>query len=647
MKTYILYTCVILFSTFFSNAQSKNEDIIFTVDDSPVLASEFIRVYNKNLNLVKDESQKDVDQYLSLFVNYKLKLAEAKALRFNEKPKYIRELEGYKKQLAKNYLVDSEVTDALVNEAYQRISYDINAKHILVRLNPSSKDTLKAYNKLLNLRERFKNENFDTLKKELHNGNTLLVEDLGYFSAFKMVYDFETQAYKTQVGEVSKPFRTQFGYHIVKVVDKRKSRGEITAGHIMIAKNQKDATQDPEARINEIYKLIEQGQEFEILAKQFSQDKNSAGKGGKLAPFKSGQLSSAIFEDMAFSLQEDGAISKPFETEYGWHIIKRYSIKPIGSFEDMQHELKNKISRDSRSKLISTSMQNKLRKLYKISNENLARDYFVSIMNNDFYNGKWQLPQGFPKEKIILTIGNENWIYKDFFNLLRAQQKGVDKQKPFQAIVDDAYETFLSNRVLEYHEKNLESTNQEFAQILNEYREGLLLFDLMETKIWNAAKNDTLGIESYYNNNKERYKWETRVEAIVATASKEKDIKKVLSLFKKNETIEKIKETINTNDEQKVIFTSGTMTADHQALPEKFEFKEGVSKIYSQNNAYYVVKVTKLIPQSFRSLDEAKGMVINDYQQELEKKWIKDLKNTYRVTINQDVLNKVKAQIQN
>ena len=169
----------------------------------------------------------------------------------------------------------------------------------------------------------------------------------------------------------------------------------------------------------------------------------------------------------------------------------------------------------------------------------------------------------------------------------------------------------------------------------------------METKIWNAAKNDTLGIESYYNNNKEKYKWETRVEAIVATASKEKDIKKVLSLFKKSETIEKIKETINTNDEQKVIFTSGTMTADHQALPEKFEFKEGVSKIYSQNNAYYVVKVTKLIPQSFRSLDEAKGMVINDYQQELEKKWIKDLKNKYKVTINQDVLNKVKAQIQN
>lgn len=647
MKTYILYTCVILFSTFFSNAQSKNDDIIFTVDDSPVLASEFIRVYNKNLNLVKDESQKDVDQYLSLFVNYKLKLAEAKALGFHEKPQYIRELEGYKKQLAKNYLVDSEVTDALVNEAYQRISYDINAKHILVRLNPSSNDTLKAYNKLLSLRERFKNENFGALQKELHNGNTVLVEDLGYFSAFKMVYDFETQAYKTQVGEVSMPFRTQFGYHIVKVVDKRKSRGEITAGHIMIAKNQKDATQDPEARIKEIYKLIEQGQEFEILAKQFSQDKNSAGKGGKLAPFKSGQLSSVIFEDMAFSLQEDGAISKPFETEYGWHIIKRYSIKPIGSFEDMQYELKNKISRDSRSKLISTSMQNKLRKLYKISNENLAGDYFVSILNNDFYNGKWQLPQGFPKEKIILTIGDENWIYKDFFNLLRAQQKGVDKQKPFQAIVDDAYETFLSNCVLEYHEKNLESTNKEFAQILNEYREGLLLFDLMETKIWNAAKNDTLGIESYYNNNKEKYKWETRVEAIVATASKEKDIKKVLSLFKKSETIEKIKETINTNDEQKVIFTSGTMTADHQALPEKFEFKEGVSKIYSQNNAYYVVKVTKLIPQSFRSLDEAKGMVINDYQQELEKKWIKDLKNKYKVTINQDVLNKVKAQIQN
>ena len=647
MKTYIVSACVVLFFSFFGNAQSSNNDVLFTVNNEPVLASEFLRVYNKNLNLVQDESQKDVDQYLSLFVNYKLKLAEAKALDFHKKPAYVRELDGYKKQLAKNYMVDSEVTDALVKEAYDRVSYDINAKHILIMLDPSRNDTLEVYNRLLNLRERFKNEDYNDLKKELHNGNTILVEDLGYFSAFKMVYDFETEAYKTKIGDVSMPFRTQFGYHIVKVFDKRKSRGEITAGHIMISKNQKDTTEDPETRIKEIYKLIEQGQEFESLAKQFSQDKSSSSKGGKLAPFTGGQLSSVVFENMAFNLQEDGAISKPFESEYGWHIVKRYSIKPIGSFEDMQYELENKVSRDSRSKLINTSMQNKLRKQYNVSNTNPSREYFVSILNDDFYARKWQIPKGFDKAKTILTIGDKTWNNKDFASILRSQQKGNTKGKSFENIIDEAFEAFVNKCVLMYHEENLENVNQEFAQILNEYREGLLLFDLMETKIWNATKNDTLGIESYYNKNKQNYKWNTRVEAIVATAPQEDDIKEVVNMFIKGEEVESIKEKLNTNGKQKVIFTSGTMDADHQALPNNFEFKEGVSKVYPQNNVYYVVKVTKLIPESFRTLDEARGMVINDYQQEVEQNWINNLKSKYEVTINKDVLRKVKTQIHN
>lgn len=647
MKSYIISTCVILFSTLFCSAQSKDNDILFTVADTPVLASEFVRVYNKNLNLVQDESQKDVDQYLSLFVNYKLKLAEAKALDFHKKPQYIREFDGYKKQLAKNYLVDNEVTDALVKEAYDRVLYDVNAKHILIRIDPSRKDTLEVYNRLLGLRDRFKIEDFTVLQKELHNGNTILVEDLGSFSAFKMVYDFETEAYKTNVGEVSMPFRTQFGYHIVKVFDKRKSRGEITAGHIMISKNQNDTAEDPKTRIQEIYKLIEQGQEFESLAKQFSQDKSSAGKGGKLAPFTSGQLSSVVFEDMAFNLQEDGAISKPFESEYGWHIVKRYSIKPIGSFEDMQYELENKVSRDSRSKLINTSMQNKLRKQYNVTSDNPEKKYFVSILNDDFYNRKWQLPEDFDKAKTILTIGDKKWMYKDFVSILRSQQKGNTKGKSFEAIVDEAYETFLNTCVLSYHEENLENVNEEFAQILNEYREGLLLFDLMETKIWNATKSDTLGIESYYNQNKQNYKWNTRVEAIVASASQEEDIKVVANMLESSKSVESIKEELNTNGKQKVMFTSGTFEANHQALPNDFEFKEGLSKIDYQNNMYYVVKVTKLIPESYKNLDEARGMVINDYQQEVEKNWINDLKNKYKVTVNQEVLSKVKSQIHN
>jgi len=647
MKSYIVSACVILFSTIFCTAQSINNDVLFSVADTPVLTSEFVRVYKKNLDLVQDASQKDIDEYLSLFINYKLKLEEARDLNFHKKPQYLRELDGYKKQLAKNYLVDNEVTEALVQEAYNRLNYDVNAKHILFRIDPSSNDTLTIYNRLLDLRERFKNEDFNSLQKELHNGNTLLVEDLGYFSAFKMVYDFENKAYSTNVGHVSMPFRTQFGYHIVKIFDKRKSRGEITAGHIMISKDQTDTSDNPETRIQEIYKLLQQGQEFESLAKQFSQDKSSSNKGGKLAPFTSGQLSSTIFEDASFSLKADGAISKPFQSEYGWHIVKRYSKKPIGTFEDMKYEIENKVSRDSRSKLINNSMQNKLRKQYGVSQKNPSRDYFVSILNDDFYTRKWQVPQDFDKSKIILAIGDKKWNYKNFMGTLIPKQRENIQGKSFEQIVDDAYETFVNNCVLMYHEENLENVNQEFTQILNEYREGLLLFDLMETKIWNAAKNDSLGIESYYNNNKENYKQGIRVEAIVATASNEKNIVQVKKMFNINDSVEKIKQEINANEEQNVIFTSGIMDTNHQALPSDFEFNEGVSKIYSQNNAYYVVKVIKLIPESIKTLNEVRGLVINDFQQALEKQWIEDLKNKYKVTINQDALNKIKEEINN
>lgn len=645
MRIKIVTTCFILFFVLFSNAQIKNDDVLFTVGDSPVLASEFLRVYNKNLDLVKDDSQKDVDEYLKLFVNYKLKLAEARTLDFHKKPQYIRELNGYKKQLAKNYLTDHEVTDALVKEAYERISYAVKAKHILLRLDPSQKDTLATYNRLLMLRDRLRNEDFDALQKEIHNGNTVLVEDLGYFSGFKMVYDFETVAFNTNVGEVSMPFRTQFGYHIVKVFDKRKSRGEVTVGHIMIFNNQKDASIKPEARIQEIYKLIQQGQNFESLAKQFSDDKSSVNKGGKLSPFVSGQLSSVKFEDVAFSLNKVEEVSEPFQSNYGWHIIKLYNNKPIASFDEMKYELENKVRRDARSKLINTALQNKLKKQYNISNINPARSYFVSILNDNYYNRAWKIPLDIDKEKPLLKIGDTLLTYKDFATLLYKRQKEAKKNQSFQEIVAEKYKTFINKNVLAYHEQNLENENIEFAQILSEYREGILLFDLMETKIWNAVKRDTTGIQNYYNANKDSYKWEQRIDAIVATSAKEKDIKQVQKMLNNGNKIEVIKNKLNEDNTQKVIFTSGIMTASHQALPKAFNFKEGISKIHFYNDAYHIIKVNKVLPEANKTLDETRGIVISDYQNLVEKNWLKELEGKYKVSVNQDVLEKVKAQI--
>ena len=265
-------------------------------------------------------NKKSIKDYLDLYINYKLKLAEARSLGYDKKESYLNEYEGYKEQLIKNYLTDKKITEELLQEAYSRKLEEVKAQHILVRFN-SQQDTRSKLNQIQALRNRFLNEDFETLRKEIHDGQSIFVEDLGYFSAFKMVYDFENAAYNTAVGEISQPFKTQFGYHVVKVLDKRRSRGKAEVAHIMIANNSKDTTQTPEQRINELHRLLLQGESFESLAKQYSDDKSSAANGGKLKPFASGEINSEIFVDTAFNLNE-GEISTPIQSQFGWHIIK-------------------------------------------------------------------------------------------------------------------------------------------------------------------------------------------------------------------------------------------------------------------------------------------------------------------------------------
>ena len=640
------HVLIVLFSiNIASFGQVKSDDVLFTVNDESVLASEFIRVYGKNLDLVQEQSQKDVDEYLKLFVNYKLKLAEARALEFDKKPTYLKELNGYKKQLSKSYLTDNKVTDALVNEAYERISYDVNARHVLVRIEEFDTDTTDVYKKILDLRARFLKEGFDKLRTSAHNQNTVFVEDLGYFSGFKMAYAFESEAFKTPIGEISQPFRTQFGYHVVEVLDKRKSRGEVTVGHIMVLNEQKDSTIVAEERIKEIYNLFQQGQEFESLAKQFSEDKSSAKNGGKLSAFKSGQLSSVKFENEAFKLQNSLDVSAPFQSDYGWHIVKLYNKKPLEPFEEVKRSLEQRVKRDSRSKLINSAMSKKLREKYKISSSNKALPYFQELIDDRFFNKTWSIPESLEKDKEFVTIGNKVYTYLDFANYLNVAQRAVKGKLLPKDLINFQYEAFLDKEVLAYHEENLEFENKEFANVLNEYREGLLLFDLMETKIWNAVKKDTVALQKHYEANKDKYVWPERVEAIVITSANEEDVKKAKKALEDQTSIEDIKAQININDKQNIIVTTGIMSKEDQSLPEDFLVKKGVSEIYKNNKSFHVAEVIEILPESTKSFKDAQGPVTSDYQTIYEANWMQELTDKYKVKINQEILEKVKSQI--
>lgn len=643
-----LITAIFFCVSFAVFAQIDKNDVLFTVDEEPVMASEFLRVYNKNLDLVKDESQKDVDAYLDLFINYQLKVKEAKRLELDKDAKYIREFSNYKSQLTKNYMSESNVTETLVKEAYDRSTIDIEASHILVRLDENETDTTQVYNKMLQLRERVINEGYTAVQKEVHNGKTVFAENLGYFSAFKMVYPFETAAYNTNVGEISQPFRTRFGYHIVMVTNKRPSLGEVTVAHIMVANNQKDSLLVPEARIKEIYKKFQQGEKFESLAKQFSDDKSSASKGGKLAPFSGGQLGSQEFEDVAFGLTTNQEVSKPFKTDFGWHIAKLIEKNGVKPFKEVKSVFESKVKRDSRSQLINSALSNQLNETYKVKDNTEALSYFESLIDASYFNNSWIVPNDLDQNKTFIEIGNKTISFGDFAkHLFKNQRTYTNKSMSGKALIKNVYSKFKEDQIILYHKENLEFENEEFAHVLKEYRDGLLLFDLMEKQVWNAASKDTVGLKKFYEKNKKNYMWKERVDAVILSSANEAIIKKALGLLDKGKTIEAIEIKLNKDDTQNIISTKGVFEFGDQPIPNDFEFKKGVSKIYKHNDAFHVFRVDSLMPESYKTLDEARGKVVSDYQNQIENDWIESLNERYKVEVSNKVLQKVKSQILN
>src|SRR5690554_3881628 len=330
------------------SATAQKKQVLFTIDDKRYYTDDFVRVYNKNLDFVKDDSQKDIDNYLDLYLAYKMKVNKAYDLGLDKNPKSIKELESYRSQLSKNYLTDTNVSEQLIREAYDRSLKEIKAAHILVLVdeNATPQDTLKAYQKIKSIRERIlKGEDFGKLAQELSEDPSAKENkgDLGYFSVFRMVYSFENAAYNTPKGKISPPIRTRFGYHLIKVNDVRDNRGEISVAHIMIAKpNDVAKKTETQEKNNMIHQKLRQGENFEGLAKQFSDDNSTAPNGGKLARIASGQLNSAAFEDAAFSINSIGEYTEPIETAFGWHIIKLLEKHPIQTLEEIRSDLEKR-----------------------------------------------------------------------------------------------------------------------------------------------------------------------------------------------------------------------------------------------------------------------------------------------------------------
>ena len=629
----------------------KKDPVLLTVDGRNITVSEFEAVYKKN-NRDEVVDQKDLQEYLELYINFRLKVREAEGLGMDTIKKFIEELKGYQKQLAKPYLTDKEVTKQLIEEAYQRKLQDVQASHILLKVGPDAlpKDTLEVYSRVISIRKQALKGDFEVLARK-HSEDPSAKDNggsLGWFSALRMVYPFENAAFTTPVGEISQPVRTRFGYHILKVNGKRDALGEISAAHIMI-KTGKDAGEEQIAKAKEkafeVKGILDKGQSFEETAKKYSEDKGSSGKGGVLPKFGTGRMV-PIFEETAFSLEKDGDISEPILTDYGWHIIKRIERFAVASFEEIEKDLAAKVGKDSRSQKSKLSVLNRVRKEYGFKEDRSALDELGKYLDSTLVQGKWNADTAKGLSKAVLTIGKKSFSQADFANYIGYHQarRGLED---LLVIMNGMFNKYVEESLLAYEEERLPGKYPEYKALLKEYRDGILLFDLTDDKVWSKAVKDTAGLKEFHAKNEQKFMWEKRLDASIYYCQKDsivEPLKKVLGkkLKKGTPDREELLKTFNAESNLNLRIEEDQYEADDEKILESVKWEKGVYGPFKDGENQILVLVSDVLEPAPKTLKEARGLVTAEYQNFLEKEWIKELRGKYKFKANRELLSKIK-----
>jgi peptidyl-prolyl cis-trans isomerase SurA len=640
--------CAILISLSTHNFAQDNQTLI-DIAGNKVSKSEFERVYKKNNNKDISFDNKAVREYLDLYINYKLKVRAAEDLYMDTAAAFRNELSGYRKQLAQPYLSDKDVSDALIQEAYNRMQKDVRASHILVKLNAEAlpKDTLVAYNKAMKIREKLlKGGDFAKMARDSSDDPSAKENggDLGYFTSMQMVYPFESAAYTTPIGKISMPVRTRFGYHIIKVTDMRDAQGEIKVAHIMVkvpagGNDNDSANLAAKSKIMEIAAKLKAGESFASLAEQFSDDKGSAKNGGELPFFGTGRMVPE-FEKAAFALKADGDVTEPVKSSYGWHIIKRIEKKAVPTFEEKKADLKQQISRDSRSEVSKMSMINKIKKEYGFTENAASREEVLLSLDSNVVKGDYAPDSVKSWSKTICTIGTKTLTQQNFAEYIVTHQIRRTSGEPY-AIGYALYEGFVNDACIEYEEGRLEQKHDEFKNLMQEYRDGILLFDLTDKMVWSKAVKDTVGLKEFYERNKTNYMWGERTKATVYTCENAEVAEAVRKLIKKKMADADILTEINKDSQLNLTIKEGKFAKGENENVDAAKGSKGLSPNVEKNNQVVFVNIIENLPAMPKAMDEAKGLITADYQNYLEKNWITELRKKYTVTVNEPLLQTI------
>jgi peptidyl-prolyl cis-trans isomerase SurA len=649
---------ILLFVVSFSQAlfaQKGDDPVLFSIDNTPVHLSEFKYIYTKTNGDKADFSKASLKEYLDLYTNFKLKVRKAKDMQLDTITSLQQELAGYRRQLADSYLIDREVTEKLVEEVYERTKQDVDLSHIMFKFpdNPSPEDTLKMWNKALEAKKKLENgESFDDVAVAFSDDQSVSKNKghIGYVTALfpNGFYALETAAYEGPIGKVQGPVRTTAGYHLLVIHDRRPARGEVEVAHILVRNDKYPNMILVRERVDSIYAQLKAGAEFEELARIQSDDKITSSKGGYIAYFGINLFEKA-FEDAAFSLAKDGDYTGPVQTSIGWHIIKRISLKRDEPFPMVKSRLQNQVKEDYRFQLAREKMIERIKKESNFTENRTTLKNFVATLMKDttesFLTYKWKAPEN-PGTEQLFAFGKDMKITLGDFEAYLERASRQRQQMARQGITTVAtglYEDFVDETALKYEERQLEVKYPEFKSLMREYEEGVLLFEVTKMEVWDKASLDTVGLQKFFDENKSKYHWEPRaVVSQYSLVDSAKDQLNQIREYAAKNPPQKVLEKFNPGPEVILTMQERKYERGRNELLDRMEWKVGelsVVEISKRDRSASFLKIEELLPASPKSLQEARGYVVADYQDFLEKKWLEDLMKTYKIKVNEKVFN--------
>jgi len=634
-----------------------NDPVIMTINGKDFKKSEFEYFYNKYNN--EDAIDKrSLSDYVDLFKNLKLKVAEAEAQGMDTTASFRTELSGYRTTEAKPYLDSLEINENMLQTEYARLKDVIEISHIAVYFNGVKKndfktfpsDTLEAYNKAVQIRNRLlKGENFEKIAAELSDDvNSAKAEHpgyLGWFSGLMLTPPFEEVAFNVPVGGICPLVRSNFGYHIIKVNAKKENSGQINVAHILIPS---PANTDPAGvdtariTINKLYDKLIHGADFSELAKEYSKDPGSASKGGELGWISYGGPIIKKFQDVAFELKDTGDISKPFQTQFGYHIVKLLGRKPIGSFEEKRKEIETKFNSNGYFIPLHQKGINNMKKEQDFKKNDAGYQLLFSKAETVYPTDSLFFNALEDRNVLLFTIGDTKYSIGQFLDYL----KKTGGRSPFTLsteLLNDRLQGFEFNSLREVKDRSLESKFPEFGNLIQEYRDGILMFDISNKEVWGKASEDTDGLAAFFEKNKQQYKWDEPhykgYVVLTRDAKTKKKMQKEIAGVDPEKAVQYLYDNYKVGDVSYVKIEKGSFKKGDNPFVDEVAFKSGVANRPAEFQDFFLLGKILDMPESYMDI---RGMVVTDYQNYLEEIWLKKLNEKYKVTLHPEVLRTMK-----